>query len=257
MPHPGITLKEGTKTMKLWFLLIVAGSLSFLSPVGQAPQRGVIGPGQFASRVRINPGQARLFNDRAGSFEKLAASTRTDAESMVGKGNLPEATKILFGGLSRGKSAVESMKVEFEGLRSKEDSPDQHLAAEHFFTGVTQNLNTADDVIKQYGMTKFSVASDATFTALNNAATVFKAVAGDESLTFDLDVNSVPQEGDVSYKRTGEPYTQHPKSTDTTIPNLEYAVWTVRVVKAGYQPQEKQHNPFREPNHVLHFTLVK
>ncbi len=243
--------------MKLRHMVMVVGSLACVAAMSAAPQREVRTPGQFATRVRINFAQVRLFNERAGIFEGLAASTRTEAESLAGKGNVAEATKVLYGGLSRGRATVESAKREFEGLRSKEDSEDQRLAADGFFAGVTKNIDAADEVVKRYSMEKFSTASEATFVALNSTASVFKAVAGSESLTFDLEVDSVPQDGDVSYKRTGEPYTPYSKPTDTTIQNLEYAVWTVRVVKAGYQPQEKQHNPFREPNHVLHFTLVK
>jgi len=221
------------------------------------PQFDGSGSGRFAAPVGISTAQAELLNERAGAFESLAANTGTKATDWASKSNLNEATYTLHGGVTRATSAVESLKRDFEERGDKRDSSDQRAAADIFFDNIEKNLKYADDFTNQYGMDKFSVAKDTTVAALNGTSSVFKAVANSGFLTFDLEVDSDPQDADVSCKRTAGSYTPHPNQTNTTIQNLAYAVWIIRVVKSGYQPQEKRHDPFRERNHLMHFTLVK
>lgn len=243
--------------MKQTRIVILSAFLVWGTMIGAIPQFDVSGSGRFAAPVRISTAQVELLNERAGTIESLAANTRTKATVLASKSNLSEATYTLHGGVTRATAAVESLKRDFEERGDKGDSRDHRVAADIFFGSIEKNLKYADDFTNQYGLDKFSIAKDTTVAALNSTSSLFKAVADSGSLTFDLEVDSDPQDGDVSYKRTGESYAPHPKQTNTTIQNLAYAVWTVRVVKSGYQPQEKQHDPFRERNHLMHFTLVK
>lgn len=243
--------------MKETRIVILSAFLACGTMISAIPQFDVSASGRFAAPVRISAAQAQLLNERAGAFESLAADTRTKATDLAGKSNLSEATYALHGGVNRATDAVESLKRDFEERGAKGDSGDQRAATDIFFNSIEKNLKYADDFTNQYGMDRFSLAKDTTVAALNSTSSLFKVVAASGFLTFDLEVDSDPQDGDVSYKRTGESYTTYPKQTNTTIQNLAYAVWTVRVVKSGYQPQEKRHDPFRERNHLMHFTLVK
>lgn len=243
--------------MKQTRIVILSVFLVCGTMAAATPQFDVSGSGRFAAPVRISAAQVELLNERAGALESLAANTRTKATDWASKSNLSEATYALHGGVTSATTAVESFKRDFDERWDKGNSHDQRVAADIFFRGIEKNLKYADDFTNHYGLDKFSLAKDTTVGILNSTSAMFKAVADSGSLTFDLEVDSDPQDGDVSYKRTGDSYTPHPNQTNTTIQNLAYAVWTVRVAKSGYQPQEKQHDPFRERNHLMHFTLVK
>jgi len=80
-------------------------------------------------------------------------------------------------------------------------------------------------------------------------------VADTQSLTFDLTVASAPAGATVSYRRRGDPYRQNSDPTNTVIKSLPYAIWTVQFQKPGYRAEEREHDPFREPNHVLNVEL--
>jgi hypothetical protein len=83
----------------------------------------------------------------------------------------------------------------------------------------------------------------------------FTTVANAESLTFDLQVESEPPGASVEYKRHGDNFENAPDKTTTTLKSLPYAIWVIRVEAPGLRAQEREHDPFTEPNHVLYFQL--
>ena len=83
----------------------------------------------------------------------------------------------------------------------------------------------------------------------------YKTVADAQSLTFDLTVKSNPDGAGVRYHRRGDPCHPNPDTTNTTIMSLPYAIWLVQFQKAGYTTKEVEHDPFREPNHVINVEL--
>lgn len=85
----------------------------------------------------------------------------------------------------------------------------------------------------------------------------YKVVADEGSLVFDLVVDSTPEGAAVSYHRKGDQPRANPDSTRSTIHSLPYAIWIVHFEKPGYRPEDREHDPFREPNHVLHVDLQK
>jgi hypothetical protein len=85
----------------------------------------------------------------------------------------------------------------------------------------------------------------------------YKVVADDGSLTFDLEADSTPEGATVSYFRKGDSPRTNPDQTRATISKLPYAIWIIRFEKAGYKSEEREHDPFREPNHVVHVDLQK
>lgn len=75
--------------------------------------------------------------------------------------------------------------------------------------------------------------------------------------TFNLRVISYPEgSADVFYKRTGDQYKKHHEPTDTTIENLYYAVWKIKVSKPKCKSQEKDFDPFRTKDRVVIFNLT-
>jgi hypothetical protein len=83
----------------------------------------------------------------------------------------------------------------------------------------------------------------------------YKIVADTESLVFDLNVTSTPAGAAVCYHRRGDPCRPNPDATNTVTKSLPYALWLVQFQKAGYNTEEREHDPFRDPNHVINVEL--
>jgi hypothetical protein len=83
----------------------------------------------------------------------------------------------------------------------------------------------------------------------------YTLVADTQSLTFDLTVASEPSGASVCYHRRGDPCRPNPENTNTVINSLTLAVWLVQFQKAGYMTEEREHDPFREPNHEINVEL--
>jgi len=103
----------------------------------------------------------------------------------------------------------------------------------------------------------YPVLAQAVFRVFEQNELAYVTVANAESLTFDLDVSTSPEGATISYRRRGDSYRQHPDQTNSVIRALPYAIWTVRLQKQGYRDEEREHDPFREPNHVINVPLTK
>jgi hypothetical protein len=85
----------------------------------------------------------------------------------------------------------------------------------------------------------------------------YDVVADTQSLTFDLDVRTIPEGATVSYGRRGDStFRPLQDETNSVIKALPYAIWLVRFVKEGFAPVEREHNPFTDKNHVLAVELA-
>ena len=104
---------------------------------------------------------------------------------------------------------------------------------------------------------KYSLAALAVFRAFEQNELAYTLVADTGALTFDLAVSSSPEGATVSYKRRGDPYQPLPSPTNSVIKAIPYAIWIVRFQKPGFKDQEIEHDPFREPNHVVTADLIK
>jgi hypothetical protein len=117
-------------------------------------------------------------------------------------------------------------------------------------------LQTASFPIRQDAEQRsYPVLAQAVFRLFEQNELAYQTVATTDSLTFDLDVSTAPQGATISYRRRGDAYHQHPDQTNSTIHALPYAIWTVRLQKQGYRDEEREHDPFREPNHVVTVQL--
>jgi hypothetical protein len=104
-------------------------------------------------------------------------------------------------------------------------------------------------------MAHYPAIAQSVLRALEQNELAYSIVADSGRLTFDLDVKSVPTGAVISYKRRGDDYRRNADPTDATIKALPYAIWVVQFQKTGYQNEEREHDPFREPNHVLTIEL--
>lgn len=104
---------------------------------------------------------------------------------------------------------------------------------------------------------RYPVLAQAVFRVFEQNEVAYVTVANAGTLTFDLDVSSDPAGATISYRRRGDPYRQHPDQTNSVIRALPYAIWTVRFQKQGFRDEEREHDPFREPNHIINVQLTK
>jgi hypothetical protein len=105
--------------------------------------------------------------------------------------------------------------------------------------------------------TRYPVLAQAVFRAFEQNELAYKIVSDSGTLVFDLDVSSSPTGATVSYRRRGDHYRQNVNPTNTVIKELPYAIWQVRFQKQGYREEEREHDPFRDPNHFVHVELQR
>jgi hypothetical protein len=67
----------------------------------------------------------------------------------------------------------------------------------------------------------------------------------------------MPAGAEISYKRRGDAFQQNPSPSNSVIKSLPLAIWTVRLQKPGYRDEEREHDPFREANHVINVELQR
>lgn len=216
---------------------------------GQVP----IPPAQFPAPVSINSEQIALLTKEAGTLETRI----TQAEgSLKGMGTeQPQKAAVFLSDRAQAEAAtVVSTRAAFLNLSG--NNPLQRRAADLFFGQFeNQYRQLSGSTPKAANPTTLSTFRIRAFDVLVNNMRAYQAVATAKALTFDLDVASAPAGASVSYRRAGDPYQRNADPTNTTVRNLVYAIWSVRAELPNRQPQEKEHNPWREPNHVLVFVF--
>jgi hypothetical protein len=104
---------------------------------------------------------------------------------------------------------------------------------------------------------RYPAIAQAVLRAFEQNELAYNTVADTQMLTFDLEVTSVPTGAAVSYRRRGDEFKKASNPTDSTIKALAFAIWIVRFEKDGCHPVEREHDPFRESNHVITVELPK
>jgi hypothetical protein len=204
--------------------------------------------------VKITTEQASLLRSEARSILTHAFKTREKLQATWEDKNFEVRKDVLLTSVSGASDSVSRVKSLFLNMST---GFQQRRSAEIFFNNISRRYEYVRGGISDWDAQKYTLVWESVFETFEQNASAYLAVADDGSLTFDLDVNSSPQEASVSYKLYGDSYKNHPNPTNTTIQNLEYATWIVRVHKEGYKDQEKTHDPSKEKNHVLYFILEK
>jgi hypothetical protein len=178
--------------------------------------------------------EVRSLQETARNFRELSASAATKDASNVFFLDLQTSYDEVLSGLNR--------------LQATRAKARPRVITASF--GLTADKETRNDA-------KYSLAALAVFRACEQNELAYTLVADTGSLTFDLTVSSAPEGAAVSYKRRGDPYQSLSSPTNSVIKAIPYAIWIVRFQKPGFKDQEIEHDPFREPNHVVTADLVK
>jgi hypothetical protein len=227
-----------------------------------------------SAEVRINPSQVQLFRTSATKLQlqvqEFKASLASHEASPTGS-----VTTIVRKNIG---SAIEAVNATQSSFHNLEGSAKQPIAEQIFFDDlrasyarVLAKLNSGSlrsgFVAPQHSASVREVAqrmkpeidnammAEAALRPFEQNELAYKAVADAQSLTFDLTVKSSPAGAGVCYHRHGDPCRPNPDATNTTIMSLPYAIWLVQFQKEGYATKEVEHDPFREPNHVIDVEL--
>jgi hypothetical protein len=204
--------------------------------------------------VHLTGAQVSILTQAAGSLAQLEEYFEVEAQVPQFLEHFEQAKAILESTLHEGKDVVLRTQENFQKLTSSEGSKQ---ASNAFFSDLIGRYRTQEELLSnELDRDGYRRSRSNTLLLLDYNYAAYKTVATQESLTFDLRVNSSPPNATISFKRDGDAtYTTEPSVTETEIKNLVYAVWFVHVELKGYAPQEKQHDAFRESQHVVSFDL--
>jgi hypothetical protein len=226
-----------------------------------------------SAQIEISLSQAQLLRSEAMHVQSQIQEVKA---KLVGLDNLDaEVANILSKNISQSLDSLASTESTFIRLGS-EDA--QKKTAEIFFDDLRKSYQDAlaetrrdkDRVWTHGSLNRVSLQSvphaadtDARYSLLALAGLrafeqnelAYNVVADTRSLTFDLDVRSNPSDARVSYRRRGDTFTVNGDPTDTVIKKLPYAIWIVRFEKRGFKTQDREHDPFRESNHIVIVNL--
>jgi hypothetical protein len=220
-----------------------------------------------SATVAINLSQAQLLRREATKLQRqvqdlkalLSSQKRSDITGILGR-NLRDAVEALnstegsFQKLATSSATdVTAAKVFFDDLRlSYQDAASTVHKSMSQTTGhlvpVSQNRSGSSD---------YPPAAHAVLRSFEQNELAYKVVADTQSLVFNLEVQSVPAGATVCYHRKNDPCHPHSSQTNSTIPSLPYAIWIVHFEKASYAAEDREHDPFREPNHIVIVELKK
>jgi hypothetical protein len=233
---------------------------------------GLVFPGSAA--VTVNPSQIQLLRRAALNLQSQIEALKANvSQSSSGRGSRTvDFIRREIKNAMRSLDSTESSFYQLAGSMPKSD------AAQTFFADLRQsyeealnslNKNNAADgfqwLIQPVALgfpgqvskprTNYPILLQAALRPFEQNELAYTTVADSASLIFDLTVTSTPAVAAIGYRRRGDAYHQNPDPTNTVVKSLPYAIWLVQFQKSGYKTQEREHDPFREPNHVLNVEL--
>jgi len=272
--HCGFTVPH-TAMGGIWTIQeirFIEGAMSYSLPFNRTsfrviPKTGLILP--TSAEVTVNLNQKQLLRREAGRIGERIQQLKSTIAEYSGGAAQNAVAPLLKRNLADSVEALKTTQGEFTKLTTAEG---QQANAMVFFDDLLRSYNSA---ISHLGPLRSELKRRAQVIAVSekSASTepllaltlrpmeqnelAYKIVADEGSLTFDLEADSTPEGAKISYFRRGDPPHENPDQTRATIPKLPYAIWTIRFEKPGYRAVEREHDPFREPNHVVHVDLQK
>jgi hypothetical protein len=221
------------------------------------------------AELTINISQAQLLRKEAARLQERIQSLKAAISNFEVANRKGEVTPLLRENLRAAMAALGTTQAEFVELAAARD---QTANAEIFFSDLRTSYEDALAEVEKgsahpsamgflllvanesYGRSTDALVA-AALRPLEQNELAYSVVANAGSLTFDLEVDSNPPGATVSYHRRGDQPHAHPNPTNSTIHSLPYAIWITRFEKPGYRAEEREHDPFRELNHVVNVQL--
>lgn len=235
------------------------------------PNTGLTYP--TSADIGVNPSQIQLLRTEA---VKLQTRIRELKATLVEKSSDHELISVLSRNIEESLAALQATATRFQNLSTDRQ---QSSASQVFFGDLRTSYKEAADKLHQLaefrqdrgalrfvnfeqqtrvpGQGDYPLISQGVLRVLEQNEVAYTIVADAQSLMFDLALSSTPQGASTALRRRGDSFENSGQLTDCTIKALPYAIWIVRFEKHGYRPEEREHDPFREPNHVVNIALKK
>jgi hypothetical protein len=233
------------------------------------PKEGLEFPA--SADIGVNPSQVQLLRTEAIHLQerirgiKNAILAQRNESALIGqlKASLKEAiaalldTETRFQLLATEPKQKEVAQIFFNDLRISYDGvvPELDLPRKAISSRAAVLIKVSSP--SDEGSGHYPQVSQGVLRVFEQNEAAYMAVADARELTFNLDVSSIPPTATVYYKRRGDDFKKNPDVTDCSLRALPYAIWIIRIEEKGYKPEEVEHDPFREPNHVIKIALSK
>jgi hypothetical protein len=231
-----------------------------------------------SAEVTVNPSQVQLLRREATRLQtELQTLKATVTVTRERSSSATEATLRLrvqdeiksvndtesrFRNLSAQKAQTDVAQIFFDDLRTSYEQvldalQHKNASGEPRAAAITVAWSSFSFANEKKNEPPYTLAAQTVFRVFEQNELAYKLVADTESLAFDLDVESSPAGAIVSYRRRGDQYQENPAPTNSVIKALPYAIWIVRFQKPGFVDKAIEHDPFREPNHIVRVELSK
>jgi hypothetical protein len=135
-------------------------------------------------------------------------------------------------------SSVRAVNAFFDDIRYEYGEALKILATESGRVGQNGPKLLAVGVALPSSSAHFTRASKAVLKSILHNAKAYDVVATSKSVTFNLEVYSVPDGATISYRQRGGEYHSVDHVTDWRIENLIRAVYYIRLQKLGFEDNE-------------------
>jgi hypothetical protein len=235
-------------------------------------KKGLVFPS--SAEITVNPSQVQLLRTAGMQLQThvqslKAALARSDNQ---GTGNIQRTirdairialesvndTQLEFHRLSSTGSQQQKEQIFFDDLRINYDELLHSLGGDTGSIGLDAEQLRPVSVVaatSRDGLSDNVIIQAAALRPFEQNEAAYEVVADTQSLIFDLTVKSTPPGAAICYHRRGDNCRSNPDPTNTVITSLVYAIWMVQFHKPGYESEEIEHDPFREPNHLIDIDL--
>jgi hypothetical protein len=225
-----------------------------------------------SAELTVNLSQEQLLRREASRLEQHIRTLRSSVAEYDQASTNGRLTDALGRSVKEELRALASTEVEFLKLAT---ATTQTSATQVFFSDLRTNYEAVLPLTEKRSSTRVATGRLLQVTDRKNRGKqdeslllalavlrpfeqnelAYKTVVDTGALVFDLEANSNPPGAIVSYYRRGDTPRQNPNPTNSTIHSLPYAIWHIRFEKQGYQVEDREYDPFREPNRVVAVEL--
>jgi hypothetical protein len=224
------------------------------------------------AEITVNPSQIQFLRAQSLKLQMKVQELKASLAALDGGTKGTQLTAVLRFSVEEALKSVDESESKFKSLGSSSPEIDY---AQVFFAdirltyqvtlraipktkstaGTSTFLKPASTGQRQNVEGGYPGLAQVVLRAYEQNELAYDQVVETKSLLFNLDVESNPPGASVSIKRRGDSYKGISHETNTIIPELPLAIWMVRIAKPGYRAEEREHDPFRESNHVVYVEL--
>jgi hypothetical protein len=226
-----------------------------------------------SAEITVNLSQAQLLRREAVRLEKRIQLLHSTLKEYIQETRKSGLTELLQGNIKEEIEALRTTEADYLKLANPQGQTpfapiffdDLRINYEHALLLVNGRLSATpkagsfmlvdNKLTKEDQATTQTLLGLAVLRSFEQNELAYKTVVDVGSLVFNLEINSAPAGASISYYRRGESPRKNSSPTNSTIHSLPYAIWNIKLEMQGYQVEEREYDPFREPNRVVTVEL--